>query len=793
MFPAQLSPPQPPSSAVTTDTKSTSSTPQRAPTRHTVHSLTPSETTPPRPFRRTEIGKYVAKHTALLRHLGWPAFVKALQHPIDIAPTVRNIPHSAAPYLHRLSTNGIPAPSMATPWSMKQKQDVIRRGAHSSAKHQFRQFLWDDMQDMVAKGFWTILPFHVVKLYPHLKLAPSGVVPQRTRRPRPIMDYTFTAVNHHSAPLAPMHAMQFGSTFSRILQHIEYANPSFGHTLMAKFDLSDGYYRVPLSSQAALELAVVLPPLPGAPPLVGIPLVLPMGWKLSPPYFCAFTETAADLANQSLQAGTCLPPHPLEGPSQLHQNPQISADCRLTPPPLPHLQSKTPLSRVDVYMDDFLGLSQPPSATQTLRALLAGVHSVFRYTAHPDDPIHRKAVISEAKIAQGDGRWSTTKNILGWLVNSAAHTVHLLPHKAKRLQELLTTFLPLRRTSRRRWLQLLGELRHMATAIPGAKYLFSILQNVLLDQPVSSRLRLNNLVTDSLQDWVILAQTLTTNPTPIRSLVPAPPDFLGAVDASGVGVGGFWTTPHSDRPAMVFRHKFPDHISANLISTQNPSGTLTNSDFELAALVLGSGVLASHATLNHSHIWCASDNTPAVAWCQRGSPSSKNPNAYLLRWLASLCRAHTFVLRPVSVPGHSNVVADFCSRSFDLSEQDFLGQLQHRFPTAHGWKLVHPPQSMISEMTSALSCTRLPWDNATPGQLQPVTFGTSGATSVPASQWIPSSCPYPTKSLCCKSLPIATAAGSYLPAALKSAAARWATPFVPLGRRLPTWDILIHD
>ncbi len=166
---------------------------------------------------------------------------------------------------------------MATPWSMKQKQDVIHRGAHSSAKHQFRQFLWEDMQDMMAKGFWTILPFHVIKLYPHLKLAPSGVVPQRTRRPRPIMDYTFTAVNHHSAPLAPMHAMQFGSTFSRILQHIEYANPSFGPTLMAKFDLSDGYYRVPLSSQAALELAVVLPPLPGAPPLVGIPLVLPMG------------------------------------------------------------------------------------------------------------------------------------------------------------------------------------------------------------------------------------------------------------------------------------------------------------------------------------------------------------------------------------------------------------------------------------------------------------------------------------------------------------------------------------
>jgi len=56
---------------------------------------------------------------------------------------------------------------------MKQKQEVIHRGAHSSAKHQFRQFLWEDMQDMVAKGFWTILPFHVVKLYPHRHVCPS--------------------------------------------------------------------------------------------------------------------------------------------------------------------------------------------------------------------------------------------------------------------------------------------------------------------------------------------------------------------------------------------------------------------------------------------------------------------------------------------------------------------------------------------------------------------------------------------------------------------------------------------
>jgi len=74
------------------------------------------------------------------------------------------------------------------------------------------------MLDMVQKKYWVVLPFKAVKRYPQLKLAPAGVVPQRNCRPRPIMDYTFTEVNAHSAQLAPIHAMHFGKAIHRILQ-----------------------------------------------------------------------------------------------------------------------------------------------------------------------------------------------------------------------------------------------------------------------------------------------------------------------------------------------------------------------------------------------------------------------------------------------------------------------------------------------------------------------------------------------------------------------------------------------
>jgi len=123
----------------------------------------------------------------------------------------------------------------------------------------------------------------------------------------------------------------------------------------------------------------------------------------------------------------------------------------------------------------------------------------------------------------------------------------------------------------------MGEFRHMAIAIPGARYLFSLLQNVLVVQPTATRIRLHPLVVDSLKDWV---NTLSTHPTPLRSLVPAPPNFVGAVDASGIGLGGFWTpTRDTAAPALVFRLPFPSHISSQLVSSSNPSGHLTNSNF----------------------------------------------------------------------------------------------------------------------------------------------------------------------------------------------------------------------
>ncbi len=300
---------------------------------------------------------------AELARLGWTSFFCTHFHHqySSINPTLANIPHPAAPYLARLARHGIPALWSTPPWSVTQQDAAMCRGPHPSAAYQFSEFLLEDMFDYATMGYWMVLPYSALRGHPRLKLAPTGVVPQRDRRPRPTIDYSLNQVNQTSLPLAPLGAMQFGGALQRLFQRIAYCNPAFGPPLLTKVDLADGYYRIPLSSNAALQLAVCLPFDGFEEPLVGVPLSLPLGWSLSPPFFCAYTETFADLTNAPvsaiLQPGQPLPQ--MEVPSlhlprnpTFHPNAIFPFNIRLPP---------RRLSYTDVYLDDFMLAAQAPN------------------------------------------------------------------------------------------------------------------------------------------------------------------------------------------------------------------------------------------------------------------------------------------------------------------------------------------------------------------------------------------------------------------------------------------------
>jgi hypothetical protein len=598
------------------------------------------------------------------------------------------------------------------------------------------------------------------------------------------MDYSFNAVNQSTIPLAPAAAMQFGHTLHRLLQRIVYSNTTFGPPVMAKIDLADGYYRVPLAPEAALELAVVLPSDGTDFPLVGIPLSIPMGWNGSPPFFCAFTETGADLANHRLRCSPPFPIHPLE---TVIQTTPFPWECAFTPsahlPPLA-FPPPAPLQYVDVYIDDFIALAQLPTAHNTMRTLLHTIHNVF----HDVPDSGRRPVISLKKLAKGDAAWSCQKQVLGWNIDTENMTLALPTHRQERLAQLLHHTMAHSRISRRKWHRLLGELRSMAAALHSAKHMFSILQHVLTDQR-GRRLRLNTLVRQTLHDWVALAQETTTTPVPLTSLVPTAPTFLGATDASKTGMGGFWlpssiTAP--DTPPIVWRAAFPDALQHRL-NGDNNDDAVTNSELELAAFVTGSAVAASLGTPTRPVLCCAVDNTPTLSWAAKGSATSNKPPAFLLRLLAQLCRSCDMTVYPLFTPGSSNNVADFCSRSFHLSDAEFLRELQCRFPTQPSWKLVQPTSTWLSNVSSSLAKKMLPWDSTLLGLPQQTLHGTCGGTFATPSVRTSSSSPALTPSHYFKFLPDVTAWESSLPAVLQSEVARWRAPFAPLARRWPHW------
>lgn len=168
------------------------------------------------------------------------------------------------------------------------------RGSHRSAT-EYLDFLEEEMVDMIHKQYWVVLPYRMVRDLPNLRISPLGIVPQRGRRPRTIVDYSFYGLNAQTQKAARQEAMQFGGTLERVIRAILGANPWYGPILLLKVDLSDGFYRIPLEPADIPGLGVAFPNSPETEKLVAFPLVLPMGWTESPPQFCTATETIVDL------------------------------------------------------------------------------------------------------------------------------------------------------------------------------------------------------------------------------------------------------------------------------------------------------------------------------------------------------------------------------------------------------------------------------------------------------------------------------------------------------------------
>jgi hypothetical protein len=114
----------------------------------------------------------------------------------------------------------------------------------------------------------------------------------------------------------------------------------------------------------------------------------------------------------------------------------------------------------------------------------------------------------------------------------------------------------------------------------------------------------------------------------ISELVSQNFDYIGFCNASTLA-GGVWFNGNKALPPLVWQVEFLPDIRREVISEQSPEVQLTNSDLEMAGVVLHFLVLEDLVPkLTHCQAVIGCDNSPAVAWTWRMTTWASSPMAH---------------------------------------------------------------------------------------------------------------------------------------------------------------------
>ena len=524
------------------------------------------------------------------------------------------------------------------------------------------------------------------------------------------------AVNKSTSITVPQEPVRELGTVLPKLFNLMRSTPAKQVIHFSKLDLSDGFWRLITNAQDAYNFCYVLPALPGQPLQIVVPSALQMGWQQSPAAFCAATETTRDIVQGYVDQKIVLPPHPMEK-FMIPARPARKQEPGSTAPQATY-----------VYVDDFVLAAvednQGSQLSTIARAALHGIHSIFpppAITGH----VNGKDPISQKKLDKGDAKWDPNKVILGFQFNGKNRTVCLPPDKAERLNVLLTQVLRKTKIRFAKFQSLNGQLRHAASIFPAAKALFTPMNKSLSKPTAFVGLGKGSELRKTLLDFKTIIKNLAARPTHVAELVRSEPDLVEFLDSSGEGSGGVVLGHARPIPPSVWFVQFPLDIQARLVSSENPNGDLTNSDFEMAGVVFGQMALEQLTPMRHTQSLLFSDNTPSVSWSTKMASKATSLVSYnLLRGLAMRQRA-TQSAPPfvASIPGRLNGLADTASRiektlhphksplTFTpVSMPELLTLFNSRYPLSQGkcWQGVTIPPEQVSLVISTLRGIRLP-------------------------------------------------------------------------------------
>ena len=443
--------------------------------------------------------------------------------------------------------------------------------------------------------------------------------------------------------------------------------------LFTKVDLKDGYWRMVVNESDAWNFAYVLSPAKEGEDIeLVIPDSLQMGWGESPPFFCAATETACDVAERYVHQNYALPRHEME-------DIMMNIDWSKIPAHVTNPEQVKFLTLLEVCVDDFIGMVQSTDhayLTKVTRSLLHAIENVF-----PGPSISGSTMgpaISTKKLID-KGTWETRKEILGWLIDGIARTIELPPKKSEavllELKAIRRSKAPISVSALRK---IHGKLQFTSIALPCGKALLGPIDKILSMADKANATKINEALKNILRDWSALIRLMSSRPTHAKELIEHKPSYQGLVDASKWGVGGVWFGGTSTLEPFVWYIPWPQDIRDELCTSENRNGSLAISDLELMGIFMH--FLALEAKLNRMGrdlvhatvaIWC--DNLPAVTWTYKFRTSTSAVASRILRALAVRLHVTRSALMSVDhISGVYNVMTDVASREHPDDPQAFL-------------------------------------------------------------------------------------------------------------------------
>ncbi len=418
------------------------------------------------------------------------------------------------------------------------------------------------------------------------------------------------AVNDTTEKNAPKGAIhQIGECLSRIIHAFSETDVN-AKVFMAKWDIKYGFWRMDCAKGEEWNFVYVLPQPEQVPKHLVTPTLLQMGWVESPPYFCAATEAIRDIATEYINTPVASLPHH-KFTKCVIGNRDFNALLEFTE------QSPGFVYMVEVYIYNFMSLVIPVLKAQLCHvatAVMSGIHDVS--PPNVDDSCNP---ILEKKLIQGKGQYSMQKSLLGFDFDGLNKTMWLEAAKREKLLTLLkgwvqtgtqgTEEIPFKEFE-----STVAKIRHALTCIPAGVGPLSPCNRVLRVRPAYVFLNRNQQLLTAVEGCCTLLWESMWEPTKFRELVTCGwLDFVGIVDASGQGIGGVIIGELTSCTLTVFQWQWPEDVTANIKTFCNPGGTISNSDLEMAGLLLlWLAMEGVRGNLREKQVMLLSNNSPTV-------------------------------------------------------------------------------------------------------------------------------------------------------------------------------------